>query len=82
MVAQDEVIAKLKDVFDPEIPVNIWDLGLIYNVGIEDATVRVRMTLTSQHCPAAQSLPELVRQRCLTLDGVDQVAEIRKAIGL
>ena len=65
------VIAKLQTVFDPEIPVNIYELGLIYDV-LVDATGRVgvRMTLTAPACPAAQSLPIEVREKTLTVAGV------------
>ncbi|MBI2870872.1 MAG: DUF59 domain-containing protein [Candidatus Omnitrophica bacterium] len=70
MATEDEVIGALKTVYDPEIPVNIYDLGLIYHVGIEGGSVTIDMTLTSAHCPAAQSLPDLVRQKVSRLNGV------------
>lgn len=56
-----EVIAALKEVYDPEIPVNIYDLGLIYDVSIDDeANVKIQMTLTSPGCPVAQTFPGTV----------------------
>ena len=65
------VIAKLQTVFDPEIPVNIYELGLIYDVLVDaDGRVGVRMTLTAPACPAAQSLPIEVREKTLTVAGV------------
>jgi FeS assembly SUF system protein len=60
---KEEVIAALKGVFDPEIPVNIYDLGLIYNVEINDeGHVDIQMTLTSPGCPVAQTFPGTVEQ--------------------
>ena len=59
MASKEQVIEVAKQCFDPEIPVNIWDLGLIYDIETPDAdTVNVRMSLTSQHCPAAKSIPD------------------------
>ena len=60
MVTKDQIIDAAKQCFDPEIPVNIWDLGLIYDIELkpEDEAVNIRMSLTSQHCPAAKSIPD------------------------
>ena len=58
MITKDQVIEVAKTCFDPEIPVNIWDLGLIYDIAVEEKKVSIRMSLTSQHCPAAKSIPE------------------------
>ena len=69
----DEVIARIQTVFDPEIPVNIYELGLIYGVAIDEGAVRVEMTLTSPNCPSAQSLPDEVRTKIADLDGVSTV---------
>jgi FeS assembly SUF system protein len=69
----DAVIARIETVFDPEIPVNIYELGLIYGVTIDEGAVRVEMTLTSPNCPSAQSLPDEVRTKIADLDGVDSV---------
>ncbi len=67
----EEVIEALRTVYDPEIPVNIFELGLIYKVDIEDDNkVRIDMTLTSPHCPVAEILPEEVRQKVYAVDGV------------
>jgi metal-sulfur cluster biosynthetic enzyme len=57
LITQEEVIASLKRVYDPEIPVNIYDLGLVYGIETEPDSVLVRMTLTSQGCPSAQQIP-------------------------
>ena len=65
------VIAALKDIFDPEIPVNIYDLGLIYGVDVDDnAGVVVTMTLTTPHCPVAESMPGEVELRVSSVPGV------------
>ncbi|EIZ79058.1 hypothetical protein WSK_2245 [Novosphingobium sp. Rr 2-17] len=65
------VIAALKDIFDPEIPVNIYDLGLIYGVDVSpDASVAVTMTLTTPHCPVAESMPGEVELRVSSVPGV------------
>ena len=67
----DGVIAALKDIFDPEIPVNIYDLGLIYGVDIDpEGSVAVTMTLTTPHCPVAESMPGEVEIRVLSVPGV------------
>ena len=69
---REKVIAALQDVYDPEIPVDIYKLGLIYNIDISDtANVVIRMTLTTPNCPAAQSLPEQVKQKTAKLEGVN-----------
>lgn len=65
------VIAALKEIFDPEIPVNIYDLGLIYGVDVsEDGHVDVTMTLTTPHCPVAESMPGEVELRVSAVPGV------------
>ncbi|MFN4135030.1 MAG: SUF system Fe-S cluster assembly protein [Novosphingobium sp.] len=65
------VIAALREIFDPEIPVNIYDLGLIYGVEVSDeADVTVTMTLTTPHCPVAESMPGEVELRVSSVPGV------------
>lgn len=73
MVSREEVICAIKQVYDPEIPVNVYDLGLIYDVDIAESKVNVKMTLTSQGCPSAQQLPEMVRTRIAALPEVKDV---------
>jgi len=71
---ENNVINALHGCYDPEIPVNIYDLGLIYEVSVNDqGEVAVTMTLTSPHCPAAQSLPGDVQERAGTVPGVTSV---------
>ncbi len=66
----EAVIAALKDIFDPEIPVNIYDLGLIYDVQIDSGHVTVNMTLTTPHCPVAETMPAEVEIRVGAVPGV------------
>ena len=69
-----QVVAALKTVFDPEIPVNIYELGLIYSLDVDaDANVQVRMTLTAPACPAAQTIPVDVERRIREVPGVNDV---------
>ncbi|NCS87153.1 MAG: SUF system Fe-S cluster assembly protein [Ignavibacteria bacterium CG2_30_36_16] len=63
-VLEDKIIQKLKTIYDPEIPVDIFELGLIYEISIDDnANVKIKMTLTSPACPVAGSLPPEVEQK-------------------
>lgn len=71
MVTSDDVYTELKQVFDPEIPVNIVDLGLIYDVQIEGDKANIKMTLTSQSCPSAREIPAMMKRRVNTLDGIE-----------
>jgi FeS assembly SUF system protein len=69
----DLIIERLKDVFDPEIPVNIYDLGLIYNVDIDDDNkANIIMTLTAPGCPVADILVEDVRQAALAVESISE----------
>jgi len=70
---KETIITALKTVFDPEIPVNIYDLGLIYDVAIdENQHVHIQMTLTSPGCPVAQTFPGTVEQAVLPVEGVNE----------
>ncbi len=67
----EAVVAALKEIYDPEIPVNIYDLGLIYGVEVSpDADVAITMTLTTPHCPVAESMPGEVELRAASVPGV------------
>lgn len=71
---RDKVIECIQTIFDPEIPVNIYELGLIYRVDILPINnVQITMTLTAPNCPAAQSLPVEVDQKVRSIDGVNDV---------
>lgn len=68
---QSRIIAMLKTIFDPEIPVDIYELGLVYGVDIgEDKQVKITMTLTSPSCPVAETLPPEVEQKVASVEGV------------
>ena len=67
---EPQILAAIKTVFDPEIPVNIYELGLIYDVDIEGQDVKVKMTLTSPGCPVAGSLPGEVKAKVESVPGV------------
>lgn len=67
---QDAIIEALKEIYDPEIPVNIYDLGLIYNVEVNGGHALVTMTLTTPHCPVAESMPSEVELRVGAVPGV------------
>ena len=70
----DAIIETLKTVYDPEIPVNIYELGLIYEVKVDDEhNAHVLMTLTTPNCPVAESLPEEVREKVQGIDGIKEV---------
>ena len=66
----EAVVTALKEIYDPEIPVNIYDLGLIYNVEITDAQALVTMTLTTPNCPVAESMPGEVEMRVAAVPGI------------
>ncbi len=69
-----EVITQIKTVFDPEIPVDIYELGLIYKVELEDDwTLKVDMTLTAPGCPVAGEMPIWVQEACIMIEGVNKV---------
>jgi FeS assembly SUF system protein len=70
-LSEEAVIEAIATVYDPEIPVNIYELGLVYAVDVhDDGRVKVEMTLTAPACPSAQELPEQVREAVLTVPGV------------
>jgi FeS assembly SUF system protein len=74
MEIKDEAINAVQTIYDPEIPVNIYELGLIYEVNVDvDNNVHVLMTLTAPNCPAAESLPAEVEQKIKEIEGVKSV---------
>lgn len=71
---QNEIVEALQTIYDPEIPVNIFELGLIYEVKVNpDNTVFIEMTLTAPNCPAAEILPQEVQQKAASIEGVKDV---------
>ena len=74
MELKDQIIAEIKKIYDPEIPVNIYELGLIYDIKVENKnTAKVKMTLTSPNCPVAESLPKEVKDSIMQVEGIDKV---------
>ncbi|KYK38961.1 MAG: metal-sulfur cluster assembly factor [Theionarchaea archaeon] len=72
MITEEEVMEVLKQCYDPEIPVNVVDLGLIYNVSIEDGTVNVEMTLTAPGCPMHSLIARDVKQKLESIPGLEK----------
>ncbi len=71
---KEKIISEIKKIYDPEIPVNIYELGLIYKIEIkEDNKVLIEMTLTSPNCPVAESLPNLVKENIIKIEGITDV---------
>ena len=74
MELKEKIIEEIKKIYDPEIPVNIYDLGLIYDIKVEDKnTAKVKMTLTSPNCPVAESLPKEVKDGIMQVEGIENV---------
>ena len=73
MDLKEKVISEIKKIYDPEIPVNIYELGLIYDISIKDKNVSVKMTLTTPNCPVAESLPKEVKDSIMDIKEVDNV---------
>ena len=73
MDLKEKVIAEIKKIYDPEIPVNIYELGLIYDIIVQkDNSVKIKMTLTTPNCPVAESLPKEVK------DSVMEITDVKK----
>ncbi len=71
---KEDIIEALKNVYDPEVPVNIYELGLIYEINLDDnQNVKIVMTLTTPNCPVAESLPAEVREAAKAIEGVNEV---------
>jgi len=72
LVTMEEIVGALKQCYDPEIPVNVWDLGLIYDVAVDGDKVHVKMTLTAPGCPMHQFISQEVRRRLQSIGGVKE----------
>ena len=71
---KEQIIEEIKKIYDPEIPVNIYELGLIYDIKLENKdTAKVKMTLTSPNCPVAESLPKEVKDSIMQVEGIEKV---------
>ena len=73
MDVKEKIIEEIRKIYDPELPVNIYDLGLIYDVKINDRKAEIKMTLTTPNCPVAESLPKEVKEGAMQVDGIDEV---------
>ena len=74
MDLKEKIIKEIKKIYDPEIPVNIYELGLIYEIKVEkDNNVKVKMTLTTPNCPVAESLPKEVKDSIMELPEINDV---------
>ena len=73
MDLREQVIAEIRKIYDPEIPVNIYELGLIYDVKVKEDKAKIIMTLTSPNCPVAESLPKEVKDSAMQVEGIEDV---------
>ena len=73
MDLREQVIAEIRKIYDPEIPVNIYELGLIYDVKVKEDKAKIIMTLTSPNCPVAESLPQEVKDGAMQVEGIKEV---------
>mgnify|MGYP001302062791 FL=1 len=74
MSKKDKIIEEIKKIYDPELPVNIYELGLIYDIQIKDEKfVVIKMTLTTPNCPVAESLPKEVKDGVMQVEGIEDV---------
>jgi len=73
MSKKDQIIEEIKKVYDPELPVNIYELGLIYDIQVNKKKVKIKMTLTTPNCPVAESLPKEVKDVAMQVKDVDEV---------
>ena len=70
---EEQVIAEIRKIYDPEIPVNIYELGLIYDVKVKMSKAKIKMTLTTPNCPVAESLPQEVKDSAMQVEGIEDV---------
>ena len=73
MDLKEKIITEIRKIYDPEIPVNIYELGLIYDVKVKDGAAKIIMTLTSPNCPVAESLPQDVKDSTMQVEGIEKV---------
>jgi FeS assembly SUF system protein len=70
---KEKIIEEIRKIYDPELPVNIYELGLIYDIKVENVTAKVKMTLTTPNCPVAESLPKEVQDSIMQVEGIEKV---------
>tara|TARA_B100001113_G_scaffold52104_1_gene38135 strand:+ start:207 stop:503 length:297 start_codon:yes stop_codon:yes gene_type:complete len=74
MDIKDKIIAEIRKIYDPELPVNIYELGLIYDIKVNGSKAEIKMTLTTPNCPVAESLPKEVKEGAMQVEGIDDVS--------
>ena len=73
MEIKNKIIEEIRKIYDPELPVNIYELGLIYDIKVDGRKAEIKMTLTTPNCPVAESLPNSVKDNILKVDGIKDV---------
>ena len=73
MDVKNKIIEEIRKIYDPELPVNIYELGLIYDIKVNDSKAEIKMTLTTPNCPVAESLPKEVKESAMQVEGIDDV---------
>ena len=74
MSKKEKIIEEIRKIYDPELPVNIYELGLIYDIKVKDEKIAIiKMTLTSPNCPVAESLPKEVKDGAMQVEGIEDV---------
>ena len=74
MTKKEQIIEEIRKIYDPELPVNIYELGLIYDVQVENEKhAKIKMTLTTPNCPVAESLPQEVKDSAMQVEGIENV---------
>ena len=73
MDIKNKIIEEIRKIYDPELPVNIYELGLIYDIKVDGSKAKIKMTLTTPNCPVAESLPKEVKEGAMQVEGIDDV---------
>ena len=73
MDVKKKIIEEIRKIYDPELPVNIYELGLIYDIKVDGSKAEIKMTLTTPNCPVAESLPKEVKEGAMQVEGIDDV---------
>ena len=73
MDVKNKIIEEIRKIYDPELPVNIYELGLIYDIKVDGSKAEIKMTLTTPNCPVAESLPKEVKEGAMQVEGIDEV---------
>ena len=73
MEVKDKIISEIRKIYDPELPVNIYELGLIYDIKVNGSKAEIKMTLTTPNCPVAESLPKEVKEGAMQVEEIEEV---------